>query len=54
MGEDTIAVGECPECGFVTGDKVRLPSCTCDNCSSSLERVTTAKESRVEKLKGRQ
>jgi len=44
---EQIAVGECPNCGFITGDDVRLPACTCERCHSTLDRATVAEKSEV-------
>lgn len=45
---ERIAVGDCPNCGYVTADDVRLPSCTCGRCNDALDRATTAPREEVE------
>lgn len=47
---ELIAVGECPNCGFVTGDEVEMifpRVADCNNCGAELDRATVAEESEV-------
>lgn len=53
--DKTVAVGQCPGCGIVTGDEVdfRFPRVSlCNNCGSALKSATIADESEVKELAG--